>query len=514
MIQKLRRKLMLLVAMVLVLVSAGIVISINLTNWHYVESQAKSVLEKIAESDAFIPTMEHMIGSDSSSSVTTVGTAEISLVSLVYDPEPAGDMPAGDMPAGDMPAADMSTADMSTAGESMEPPGFEDRPELQKPEELSPQILQRENHPEENNLEENHPEDNSETPEKPLSQGQPKETEGTKANLSNYYVVYFNEDGTIEGWGSDKDELYSDEQVSEMTAIALAAEKEYGYVGTQFYKFVEQDGQNLLIVLDNRLAVANAKSVLQTTIIIALSSCILLSGAAWFLICKILKPVQESFDKQKQFIWDASHELKTPLAVIRANADVLEMEIGENENLSYIQSEVKRTDLLVRDLLTLARMDHGKLTADIKKINLSEAVLSVALPLESKIYEDKKQFDIQVDEHTFCLGDGEMLKQLTVILLSNALKYSDARGRISLSVSRKGNCAELCVGNSGPGISAKDQERIFERFYRADTSRNRNVEGFGVGLSIAKKIIELHQGKIRVFSVPGKWTEFRIYLPV
>ena len=508
---------MLLVVMVLVLVSAGIVVSINLTNWHYVESQAESVLEKIAESDVFIPAMEHVIGTDSSAqnelpvqtgsslkaSMTpitlksSIASEEISLVSLVYDPEPSTGMPSNE--------------------ENMEQPGFEERPELQKPDELNPQMLQGENRTEEIQPEENHPEAQPENPEnleKPHSKGQPKETEGTKANLSNYYVVYLNEDGTIEGWGSDKDELYSDEQVSEMTAIALAAEKEYGYVGTQFYKFVEQDGQNLLIVLDNRLAVANAKSVLQTTIIIALSSCILLSGAAWLLICKILKPVQESFDKQKQFIWDASHELKTPLAVIRANADVLEMEIGENENLSYIQSEIKRTDLLVRDLLTLARMDHGKLAADIKKINLSEAVLSVALPLESKIYEDKKQFDIQVDDHTFCLGDGEMLKQLTVILLSNALKYSDARGRISLSVSRKGNCAELCVGNSGTGISVKDQKRIFERFYRADTSRNRNVEGFGFGLSIAKKIIELHQGKIRVFSVPGKWTEFRIYLPV
>ena len=532
MIRKSRRKLMLLITAILLLVSAGIAASINLINWHYVETQAESVLDNIAENEVFIPEMEHNLAQDSCSQEiapadsSTLVLNEVSLTNLTVAVSTSSDAAFGEVPleikdgeakvedepdknASDGPASQIQDGDApDRLWENME--DSDNGSPLTDPYMLSPEAIPSGTPTGEET-------DNKgagyQKPKKPDSLGQPAETEESKTSLRNYYVVFFNVDGTIEGWGSDKDELYSDGQVMDMTAVALANGKENGHEGSQFYQFVELHGQRLLIVLDERLAVANAKSLLQTTILIAASSCILLSLAAWLLICKILKPVQESFDKQKQFIWDASHELKTPLAVIRANADVLEMEIGENENLTYIQSEIDRTNLLVSDLLTLARMDHGVLSADIQKVNLSEAVLSVALPLESKAFEDEKQFEIQVDDNVLCQGDDKMLKQLAVILLSNAFKYSDVQGRITLHVCKKGTSAELCVGNSGQGIAKKDQEKIFERFYRADPSRNRSVEGFGFGLSIAKKIIELHKGKIRIFSDPGKWTEFRVYLP-
>ena len=228
---------------------------------------------------------------------------------------------------------------------------------------------------------------------------------------------------------------------------------------------------------------------------------------------KMIRLVEDAFEKQKQFVWDASHELKTPLAVIGANADVLEMEVGGNEYLTYIQNEVKRTDRLVKDLLSLARMDQGKQRADMKPLDLGKAVLSVALPFESKAFEEQKEFAVHAEDDLCSRGDEAMLKQLTVILLSNAFKYSDEKGTIRAAVTSKGNAVELCVSNSGAGIEQKDQKRIFDRFFRADPSRNRKVEGFGLGLSLAKKITDLHKGKIWVHSIPNEITEFHVLLP-
>lgn len=348
---------------------------------------------------------------------------------------------------------------------------------------------------------------------KPSSPGQPIETENSKASLANYYVVFLSEDNSVESWTSDRAELYSDEQVADMTAIALESGEESGHAGTQFFKFTEQDGQKILIVLDARVEVAGAKNVLKITIIIAALACLLLSGAAFILIWKMIRPVEDAFEKQKQFVWDASHELKTPLAVIGANADVLEMEVGGNEYITYIQNEVKRTDRLVKDLLSLARMDQGKQRADMKPLDLGKAVLSVALPFESKAFEENKEFAVHAEDDLCCRGDEAMLKQLTVILLSNAFKYSDEKGTIRVAVTSKGNAVELCVSNSGAGIEQKDQKRIFDRFFRADPSRNRKVEGFGLGLSLAKKITDLQKGKIWVHSIPNEITEFHVLLP-
>ena len=125
---------------------------------------------------------------------------------------------------------------------------------------------------------------------------------------------------------------------------------------------------------------------------------------------------------------DASHELKTPLAVISANAEVLEQEIGENEYLGYIRSEVRRTDTLVRNLLTLARLDRNEANAEMKPFDLSRALLDVALPFESTVYEAGKMLETEIPDGIDCCGNEEMIKQLTVILLSNALKYSDEYG--------------------------------------------------------------------------------------
>lgn len=346
------------------------------------------------------------------------------------------------------------------------------------------------------------PEKPENAPSDKWSHGQPPELENALANLSNYYVVTLSSDGTIEEWDSDRKDLYTDEQIQDMTAMVVDSGKDKGHFGTQFFLKTTQAGKTMLIVLDQRLEIMNMLRVLRVSALIASAACVLLCIAAWLLIRYLVRPVQEAFDRQRQFVWDASHELKTPLAVISANAEVLQDEIGKNEYLGYIRWEVKRTNRLVQNLLTLARMDQGKVTADLKEMNLSKALLSVALPFESSAFEEERQFEIEVPSEILCRGDAEMIKQLAMILLSNALKYSDKGDWIRICAGRKTRGAWFQVVNTGEGISKEDQGKIFDRFYRADQSHNSEKEGSGLGLAIAQNIVEMHKGRLCVTSEP------------
>ena len=333
------------------------------------------------------------------------------------------------------------------------------------------------------------------------------------ASLSNYYTMILDADGQIQSWESDRADLYRQETLQAFADRVCAEGKTGGRMDTQFYRrILREDGTSLLIVLDARLEMQAGLAVLRVTILVAGIACLALSFGAWLLIRKMVRPVEEAFDKQQQFIWDASHELKTPLAVISANADVLEAEIGKNEYLGYIQSEIRRTDSLVRNLLTLARMDRGTSDRRMAETDLREAVLGVLLPFESTVFEAGRTLESDVQENVRVSGNQEMLQQLTVILLSNALKYSDERGTIRVTLERKNRGAELRVMNTGAGIAAADLERIFDRFYRTDASRNSETGGEGLGLAIAKSIVEIHHGRIRAESVPGESATFIVNL--
>ena len=332
------------------------------------------------------------------------------------------------------------------------------------------------------------------------------------AGLGNSYTITLNDDGSVASWTSERTDLYTDEQVSAIAESIRADGKESGRIGTQFYRKTAKDGKTTLLVLDARLDFLSAASTLRSTILIAAAACLLLSLLAWLLIRRMVRPVEEAFVRQKQFVSDASHELKTPLAVISANAEVLEQEIGENEYLGYIRSEVKRTDSLVRNLLTLARMDRNEVPAEMKPFDLSHALLDVVLPFESTVYEAGKTLETDIPDGIECCGNEEMIKQLAVILLSNALKYSDENGRIRISLAARGKQREICVFNTGNPIPPEDREKIFDRFWRGDPAHSRETGGHGLGLAIARSIVEAHRGSITVKSTEKEGTAFTVLL--
>lgn len=231
-----------------------------------------------------------------------------------------------------------------------------------------------------------------------------------------------------------------------------------------------------------------------------------------------IAPVREAFNKQKQFIADASHELKTPLAIINTNADVLlsnSEDTIENQSkwLHRIKSETERMKTLTNDLLYLTEMDDSRASMIFTNFNMSESVESVILTMEAVMFEKNISLHYEIEPNLTLYGNSEQIKQVVMILLDNAIKYTNPKGSISLIFKKRHNDSLLKVTNTGDGILPEHLERIFDRFYRADPSRSRKHGGYGLGLAIAKSIVEQHKGKIYAKSVLNETTSFYVQFP-
>lgn len=232
-----------------------------------------------------------------------------------------------------------------------------------------------------------------------------------------------------------------------------------------------------------------------------------------------IAPVKEAFEKQKRFIADASHELKTPLAVISTNADALLANSDDTIRnqakwLHHIKSETERMKTLTSDLLYLTEMEDARTQMLHAPFNASEAVESVLLTMEAVIFERDISLDYEIEPGLTVHGNSEQLKQVIMILLDNAVKFAGPKGAISLSLRRRNHDMALSVSNTGEGIPQAHLERIFDRFYRVDASRSRNSGGHGLGLAIAKSIVEQHKGRIYARSAPNESTTFHVTLPL
>ncbi|MEO3945856.1 HAMP domain-containing sensor histidine kinase [Gorillibacterium sp. CAU 1737] len=240
-------------------------------------------------------------------------------------------------------------------------------------------------------------------------------------------------------------------------------------------------------------------------------------GISRFFANRSIEPIREAFNKQKQFIADASHELKTPLSIISTNADVLLTNESDTIRqqakwLHYIKSETERMSRLTNDLLYLTELDDSRTGVVHAPFNLSEAVESIILTMEAVIFEKALSLDYTIEPGLTVTGSSEQIKQVILILLDNAIKYTNPNGTVSVTLARQGHGALLSVTNTGDGIAPEHLSRIFDRFYRTDASRNRKQGGYGLGLAIAKSLVEQHKGKISAKSIVGESTTFTVQL--
>lgn len=232
-----------------------------------------------------------------------------------------------------------------------------------------------------------------------------------------------------------------------------------------------------------------------------------------------VKPVEQAWDQQRQFIADASHELKTPLTVILANTGIMMNHPNDTISdqikwLRYIKEESDHMKKLIEDMLFLAKTDAGRSVIPMSLVQLSDLSFEVSLPFESIAFEKNILLETQIEDGLQVNGNIGQLKELISILLDNACKYTPAKETIILSVYRIQDKIQLIVKNTGVVIPPDAKTHLFERFYRPDQSRNLETGGYGLGLAIAKSIVELHKGQIQVRSSSEEGTSFIVTLPV
>lgn len=276
-------------------------------------------------------------------------------------------------------------------------------------------------------------------------------------------------------------------------------------------------GYNLYF-LDITFQKNTLRSLIYTFTIVAFFMLIIIFLISRFFANRSIQPIKEAFDKQKQFIADASHELKTPLTVINTNVDVLlsnkdDFIHNQSKWLYYIKSEAERMNKLTSDLLYLAQVDYSDVKMIFSDFNLSEAVEHIILTMEGVVFENNIALHYDIEPNLIVSGNIEQLKQVIMIFLDNAIKYTDKKGKINLILNKTHNKINLSVTNTGKGIPEEHISKIFNRFYRTDKSRARDSGGYGLGLAIAKAIVEQHNGKISVKSIVDKETTFTIELP-
>ena len=290
-------------------------------------------------------------------------------------------------------------------------------------------------------------------------------------------------------------------------------ERDFGVCGNFYYKRQPRYYGFLTVYIDYHRELEEQRGFIALFVFVMLGSLVFSALAVLAIKFFVLNPLKKAFDAQKRFISDAGHELKTPIAAINANLEVLKSEIPENKWVDYIAEENDRMKNLVRDLMYLAHSDSGREKLVMENVNISDAIAFAVLPLESLIFEKGKKLVLDIEEDMMMECDERKIKQLLVILVDNAVKNSDRGDVITVSARKKDGAVVIKVHNTGWGIKSEDLEKIFRRFYRADTSRSRETGGYGLGLSIASAIVSEHRGKISAQSEYGKWAEFSVVLP-
>lgn len=316
-----------------------------------------------------------------------------------------------------------------------------------------------------------------------------------------FFVVWLGETDRILRVNVDAVSSISEEQVEEYALAALEQNSDRGWVSDYRFKLVSQENGALLVFVNGAMNRAMSIRLLLTAFGVLLCSALLILALTMLFSRRAVRPMAESYEKQKQFITDASHELKTPLTLILSNVDIVEEETGKSEWLEDIRSESERMRLLVNQMVTLCRMDESDASPRFSSLDLSGLVLDVVSEFEPLAQRQGKGLSCNVEPGLCCPGDEALLRRLAAILLDNSVKYCDAGGRIRVELHRKRHLI-LTVENTYAGVDSLELGRLFDRFYRADKART-FTGSFGLGLSIARSIVQQHRGSITACKSPG-----------
>ena len=313
---------------------------------------------------------------------------------------------------------------------------------------------------------------------------------------SRYFSVLLDRDGNV---------IFSDTgmiaAVTPHEAEALAQEvfglsKDKGFSGDYRYLKVKSGDDTRIIFYDCGRSLASFRTFRSASILISASGTVIVFLLIFFASGRIVRPVAESYEKQKRFITDAGHEIKTPLAIINADADVILSE-GESQWADDIKGQVGRLTELTNNLIYLSKMEEGQTDIPMIRTDLSGVVTKSCESFASRYITENRILSKDIETEVFVKGDEKSLGQLMSILLDNALKYSPEGGKTEVSLKKTSKGIRLTVTNDTVNVIDKESsDKLFDRFYRTDKSRNSETGGHGIGLSIAKAIVTAHKGRI------------------
>lgn len=334
------------------------------------------------------------------------------------------------------------------------------------------------------------------------------------------FCVVLGEGGTIGQVLGENIEI-ADEVLKTAVARVTSQEARDGLLRDLGLRYLKQDvgGTVKIAFADTGGERSAMTSIVLSSLLVGAGALVAFFFVSLFLSGMALRPVAQAWERQRQFVADASHELKTPVTVILANAGILldhrqDTIDRQSKWVDYIEDEALRMKRLVEDLLFLAKSDAGRQRVTPMPVDFSDTVWNALLPFEPVAFEQGITLDSEIAPDLVIEGDEARLRQMVVILLDNACKYAGEKGLVTVNLKKTGERACLAVRNTGDPIPSAHLPHLFERFYRSDAARARDKGGYGLGLAIAKTIVESHRGKIAVESGEGTGTVFTVTLPL
>ncbi len=326
---------------------------------------------------------------------------------------------------------------------------------------------------------------------------------GELAYQSRFFTAWFS-DGALSRLNLDNLASLTEEEAAALAESVYAAGREKGFAEEYRYCRALCDGEVMLVFLNCQRELDTFRGFLYACVGISAVGILAVFLLLLVFSGRIVRPVAESYEKQKRFITDAGHELKTPITIIRADADVLESELDEeNEWIADIRRQTSRLAELTADLIYLSKMEEENAALQMQSFSFSELVDETAQSFQSLALSKGRTFSASVAPDLQVNGDEKALAKLISILLDNAMKYSPENGTVALRLEQSGKLARLTVRNSTEPMEKGNAARLFERFAREDSSRNSESGGFGLGLAIAKAVTEAHKGTIHAESEDG-----------
>ena len=325
-----------------------------------------------------------------------------------------------------------------------------------------------------------------------------------------FFIVYTDKREIVKNVNLEFIASVDEKLAKKYTEEVFDAESERGWEDSFRYKVSDTNIGSVIVFVDGSMNQAFFQRIIITMALVLLLSDVVIIGIIFLLSKRIVKPVAESYEKQRQFVTDANHELKTPLSLILANTDIAEQEVGQNEWIDDIRAEGQRMTLLVNQLVVLSKMDEDSMKIEYNEFCMSDAVLDTLSEFSKRAELSGEKIVFDVEENVMYSGDEALIRRLIAILLDNAVKYCDEQGVIEVSLVKKHNVI-MTVENTYENVEDVELDRLFDRFYRYDKVRTYSGS-FGIGLSIAKSIAEKHGSEITAYKKNSNTIGFKVVL--